>query len=511
VTAAAGGRVSLVGAGPGDPGLLTVRGRRCLEGADVVIYDNLSNPALLVHARPDAEIVFTGKHGEGRRLTQDEISALIVEHARTGRWVVRLKGGDPFIFGRGGEEAVACVGAGIPFEIVPGVTAAIAVPAYAGIPLTHRDHASTVTFVTGHERAKTDPDPSVPWERLAQERGTLVLFMSVLQLEANLQRLIEGGIDPATPAAAIRWGTTARQEVLTGTVATLPQLAAARRLRPPAIVVIGEVAGLAAELDWVTRRSLFGRRIVVTRPAHQVQDFATLLEERGAEVVAMPTIATVPPASWAPVDAAFARLGGYAWLVLTSQNGVEAFFTRLRTTGHDVRALHGVSIAAIGPQTRAAVEARGLQVALTPAVYRAEAVADALLASGIAGRRVLLARAGGARTVLPEQLVAAGAVVDDVALYRTVLPAVPAGLRALFAGEAKPDMVTFTSSSTVTNFARLFDGQELRDVLRGVAVGCIGPITAATARTHGLAIAVEPPEFTIPALTTAIETYFTSK
>jgi uroporphyrinogen III methyltransferase/synthase len=500
--------VSLVGAGPGDPGLLTLRGRHCLAGADVVIYDNLSNPALLGFARPDAEIVFTGKHGTGVRLSQDEISAIMIARARAGSWVVRLKGGDPFIFGRGGEEALECVQAGIPFEVVPGVTAAIAAPAYAGIPLTHRDHASSVTFVTGHESEKPGPAPGVSWEALAQSGGTLVLFMSVLQLEANLRALRDGGLDPSTPAAAVRWGTTARQEVLVGTVATLPELAAARRLRPPAVVVVGDVVRLAGTLAWYEQRPLFGRRIVVTRPEQQARAFATLLEDAGAEVVAMPTIATVPPPDWQAVDRALARLRDYAWLVLTSQNGVDAFFARLRTIGGDVRDLAGVSIAAIGPQTRAAVEQRGLRVALTPDVYRAEAVADALVAAGVAGRRILLARAEGARTVLRERLAAAGAEVDDVPFYRSVLPEGAAAVRRLFEEHRKPDLVTFTSSSTVTNFARLFPGQKVTEVLRGVAVGCIGPITSATARELGLTVEIEPAEYTIPAFAAAIVARF---
>jgi uroporphyrinogen III methyltransferase/synthase len=502
------GRVSLVGAGPGDPGLLTLRGRRCLEGCDVVVYDNLSNPALLAHTRADAEIVFAGKHGSGIRLSQDEISAIVLDRARAGKWVVRLKGGDPFIFGRGGEEALECVRAGIPFEVVPGVTAAIAAPAYAGIPLTHRDHASTVTFVTGHESEKPEAAASLPWEALAHEGGTLVLYMSVLQLERNLTQLIAAGLPPATPAAAVRWGTTARQEVLVGTAATLPELAATGRLRPPAVIVIGDVVRLAPELGWFDRRPLFGRRIVVTRARAQAGVFAALLEEQGAEVVPLPTIATVPPESYDALDAALRRLGDYAWLVLTSENGVAAFFDRLRAHGGDVRALAGVAIAAIGPATRAAVEARGLRVALVPAEFRAEAVADAMIAAGVAGQRVLLARAAAARTVLPQRLAAAGAIVDEVPVYRTVLPPEAVAAPALFAGDRRPDLVTFTSSSTVTNFARLFAAHDLPSVLRGVAVGCIGPITAATARDLGLRVDVEPAEYTIPAFAAAVVDHF---
>ncbi len=519
---AAAGRVSLVGAGPGDPGLLTLHGRRCLEGADVVIYDNLSNPALLSFTRCDCEIVFTGKHGSGVRLTQEQISAAMIAHATAGRWVVRLKGGDPFVFGRGGEEALECVRAGVPFEIVPGVTAAVAAPAYAGIPLTHRDHASVVSFVTGHEAERGDPidgggpearraAPNVPWEALARQGGTLVLYMSVLQLAANLERLTAAGLAPTTPAAAIRWGTTPQQRVIVGTVATLPKLVADARLRPPALIVVGDVVRLAPALAWFERRPLFGRRIVVTRPRAQAQAFAALLEAEGAEVVSLPTIAPAPPPSFDAFDAALAELGRYAWLVLTSPHGVEVFFERLRTLGRDVRELAGVRVAAIGPATAAGIAARGLNVALTPAEYRAEAVADALVAAGVAGERVLLARAAGARTVLPERLRAAGALVDDVATYRTIVPPDAARAPALFAGDRRPDFVTFTSSSTVTNFAALFPDRDLKAVLTGVAVGCIGPVTAATARDHGLAVDVEPKEYTVPAFAAALTRFLISR
>ncbi|MCC6764926.1 MAG: uroporphyrinogen-III C-methyltransferase [Deltaproteobacteria bacterium] len=501
------GRVSLVGAGPGDPGLLTLHGKRCLEGADVVIYDALSNPSLLAFTRPGCEVIFTGKHGSGVRLTQAQITEAMLAHARAGRWVVRLKGGDPFVFGRGGEEALACVRAGVPFEVVPGVTAAVAAPAYAGIPLTHRDHASVVSFVTGHE-AEREGDRAVPWDALARQGGTLVLYMSVLQLAANLESLTAAGLEPATPAAAIRWGTTARQRVVRGTVATLPALVAAAELRPPALVVIGGVVGLGAELGWFERRPLFGRRIVVTRPRGQAQAFAALLESEGAEVVSLPTIAPAPPESFAACDAALADLGRYAWLVLTSPHGVEVFFDRLRALGRDVRELAGVAIAAIGPATAAGVTARGLRVALTPAEYRAEAVADGIVARGVCGKRVLLARAAGARGVLPGRLRAAGAVVDDVPTYRTAVPPEAASAPAIFAGSPRPDLVTFTSSSTVTHFVGLFPGREPSAVLAGVAVGCIGPVTAATARDLGLPVDVEPKAYTVPAFAAAIVDYF---
>jgi uroporphyrinogen III methyltransferase/synthase len=348
----------------------------------------------------------------------------------------------------------------------------------------------------------------LPWEALARQGGTLVLFMSVLQLEQNLARLVGGGLAPETPAAIVRWGTTSRQELIVGTVASLPREAAARKLRPPAVVVVGDVVRLAPELQWFSRRPLFGRRIVVTRARAQARTFATVLEDAGAEVIPVPTIATVPPASWDAVDGALDRLGDYAWLVLTSENGVTAFFDRLRARGGDVRALAGVAIAAIGPQTRAAIEERGLRVALTPSEYRAEAVADALVAAGVAGRRVLLARAASARAILPQRLAAAGAVVDEVAVYETIVPPEAASAAALFAGDRRPDLVTFTSSSTVTNFARLFPARDLPRVLEGVAIGCIGPITAATARDLGITVDVQPDEYTIPAFAAAIVDHF---
>ncbi len=351
----------------------------------------------------------------------------------------------------------------------------------------------------------------MPWEALARQGGTIVLYMSVLQLAANLESLTAAGLAPTTPAAAIRWGTTPRQRVVIGTVATLPGLVAAAGLRPPALIVIGDVVGLAPELGWFERRPLFGRRIVVTRPRGQVQSFAALLEAEGAEVVSLPTIAPEPPASFAAFDAALADLGRYAWLVLTSPHGVEVFFDRLRVLGRDVRELAGVAIAAIGPATAGAIAARGLNVACTPREYRAEAVADALVAAGVAGKRLLLARAAGARTVLPERLRAAGALVDDVATYRTVVPPEAANAPSLFAGDRRPDLVTFTSSSTVANFAQLFPDRDLRTVLAGVAIGCIGPVTAGTARDLGLSVDVEPAEYTVPAFAAAITTYFAAR
>jgi uroporphyrinogen III methyltransferase/synthase len=496
------GTVFLVGAGPGAPGLITLDGVRALERADVVIYDYLASPRLLEHAPAKAERICVGKHGGGPRVEQDAITALLLAQARAGRTVVRLKGGDPFVFGRGGEEAEALAAAGVPFEIVPGVTSAVAVPAYAGIPLTHRDLASSFTVLTGYEY----PDKrelAVHWDAVAQRGNTLVFLMTTRQLRANMERLLAHGIAPDTPAAVIRWGTVAEQETLTGTVATIAALATARDLQPPAIAVVGQVVRLREALAWVERKPLFGRRIVVTRPRAQAADFIDALSRAGADVMACPTIEIVAPSSWAALDAAIARVEAYDWLVLTSVNGVAAFFDRLRELGRDVRALHRAKLAAVGAATAAAIAARGLLVDVVPAEYRAEAVAAAMRAAGVNGARVLLPRAAVAREVLPAMLREAGAIVDEVASYRTVSARVDPGELRQYLHDGTIDLLTFTSSSTVTNFLALL-GPEAKALLAGVPAGCIGPITAETARAAGLDVVVQPATYTVPAFAEAI-------
>jgi len=501
------GKVFLVGAGPGDPGLLTLKGRRCLTTADVVVYDYLANPRLLDHARSDAERLLVGKHGGGPRVDQDVINALLIERARRGLVVVRLKGGDPFIFGRGGEEAEALQAAGIAFEIVPGVSSAVAVPAYAGIPLTHRELASRVVFTTGYEQPGTAGDV-VPWEGIAAPRTTLVVLMTQRQLAHNLQRLVAAGLPATTPAAVIEWGTWADQRTIVGTVADLAERAAAAGLQPPALAVVGDVVELRSRLNWFEAKPLFGRRIVLTRPRRQAGTFADALEAAGAEVVPFPTIETVPPDTYEPLDDALRRPAAFDWVVFTSVNGVDAFMTRRRALGGDIRAWHAARIAAIGPQTAQALTDLGLQVAVLPDEYRAEAVVAALREAGVSGGRVLLPRAARARDVLPRELQRLGATVEDVAAYQTVLPALPDtdAVRALFA-RGRVDLVTFTSSSTVHNFAAVF-GADCPAVLGPAPVGCIGPVTADTARGYGLTVAVQPTAYTIPAFTDAIIAYF---
>jgi uroporphyrinogen III methyltransferase/synthase len=500
------GTVYLVGAGPGAPGLITLDGVRRLERADVVIYDYLANARLLENAPPAAERLLVGKHGGGNRVEQEIITALLIDRARQGKTVVRLKGGDPFVFGRGAEEAEALAAAGVPFEVVPGVTSAVAVPAYAGIPLTHRDHASSFTVLTGYEYPDKR-EAAIHWDAIARRGGTLVLLMATRQLRRTMSELIRHGFDAGTPAAVIRWGTVAEQETLVGTVATIADLAAARRLQPPAVAVVGDVVGLRAHLNWYERKPLFGRTVVVTRPRHQAAAFVDRLRDAGADVLCCPSIEIAPPTSWAPADAAIARLDGYDWVVFTSVNGVERFFERLAERRCDVRALHRARLAAVGPQTARALAMRGLLVDLVPEEYRAEGVAAAMRQAGVGGATVLLPRAAGAREVLPVLLRDAGARVDEVAVYETVPASGDASeVRGrLSAGQV--DLVTFTSSSTVRNFIALL-GDDAPSLLARAAIGCIGPITADTARAMGLRVALQPRDYTIPAFADAIIGYF---
>lgn len=500
------GKVYVVGAGPGDPGLLTLKGRRRLEEADVVIYDYLANPRLLDFAPEKAERILVGKHGGGAKVEQEVINRLLVENARQGRRVVRLKGGDPFVFGRGGEEAEILRKSGIEFEIIPGVSAVTAVPAYAGIPLTHRDLASNVVVTTGYEYPAKH-EPAVRWNELARTGSTLVILMTTRQLGQNMEKLLAGGIEPSTPAAVIEWGTRADQRTTVGTVETLARLADQQGIKPPAVAVVGDVVRLRATLKWFERKPLFGRRIVITRPRRQAEDFARLLEDDGAEVLPYPTIETVVADSIDQVDDAVRRAVDFDWLLFTSANGVRFFFERLRQIGSDVRVWHRAQLAAIGPQTAKEIERHGLRVDLVPGEYRAEGVIDALGEIGIRGKRILLPRAAGARPVLPLQLTDLGATVEEIVTYESVQPRERvAELIDLFAA-GEVDAVTFTSSSTVHNFAASL-GPDLVDLVGRTTIACIGPITAATARSYGLPVHVEPPSYTVPAFAAALSQYF---
>src|SRR5262245_1618171 len=510
------GRVYLVGAGPGDPGLLTVRGERCLARADVVVHDYLIGPRLLDGVRPDAEIIAVGRaHDDRGRLGQADIERILIDRARAGKTVVRLKNGDPFLLGRGAEEAEALERAGVAFEVVPGVSSAFAVPAYAGIPLTHREYASLVTIATGHQAwapgAAAPTVPALPWEALARQGGTLVFLMGMRQLPAIMSRLMEHGLGADTPAAAVQWGTTAHQATVVATVGTLTEHVQAGGLGAPGVIVVGSVVGLRERVRWLEARPLFGRRVVVTRPRLQAAGFATLLEEQGAEAIAFPTIAIVPPDDPAPLAAAVAAAGSYDWLVFTSVNGVRSFFARFAGSRRDVRELAAVRLAAIGPETAAELERRLLRPTLIPEDYRAEGLLAAFAGEDLRDRRVLLPRAAGAREILPETLAARGARVDEVIAYKAEAPADADvdGLRnALAAGAI--DALTFTSSSTVRNFVALLGRDEVRRLVRNgrPVVASIGPVTADTARALDLEVDVMPARYTVPALAEALVKHF---
>ncbi len=479
--------VYLVGAGPGDPGLLTRRGEELLRRAEVVVYDRLASAALLELARPAAELIDVGKTPGRPAISQDEINALLVEHGRAGREVVRLKGGDPFVFGRGGEEAESCRGAGVAFEVVPGVTSAIAAPAYAGIPVTHRGMSTSVTIVTGHEDP-AKPGSDTDWAALARAGGTLVVLMGAGRLGEIVTALIDGGRDPNTPVAAVRWGTRPEQRTVRATLATIGELS----VEPPSAIVVGAVAGL--DLGWFEQRPLFGRRVVVTRAREQASELRDRLERHGAEVIELPSIALEA------VDFALPDLARYEWLVLTSANGVEAFFERgLVRAGLDARALSRVRVAAIGPGTAAALERRGIRADLVPARFVAESLLEAFPDPASPTALVLVARAESARDVLPDGLGERGYSVDVLAVYRTV-PVTPRAqdLERVLRGDI--DAITFTSSSTVANFC-----DALGSIPDGkVPVISIGPVTSRTARERGLRVDAEADPHTIDGLVDAV-------
>lgn len=502
------GKVYLVGAGPGDPQLLTLRGKRCLEQADVVVYDYLANPILLEHAPEGAERIYVGRRDRGVYQDQHEVNHLLIGKAREGKVVVRLKGGDPFVFGRGGEEAEAVAEAGIPFEVVPGVTSAVAVPAYAGIPVTHRTLASTVAFVTGHEDPSKETS-SMEWPRLASADGTLVFLMGMKNLPAIVERLRKDGKSLETPVALIRWGTRTHQRTVVGTLNDIVDKAEQARMEPPTIIVVGQVVRLRDQLNWYETRPLFGKRILVTRAREQAGELSSLLAEYGAEPVEYPVIQTVPPESWHEVDAALADLGRYHWLVFTSVNGIRPFMERLHSRGQDARALSGLRIGCIGPRTAEELARYGLHADLIPAQFQAEGLITAMTEAGVSGRRILIARAAVAREILPDQLRAAGAEVRVVTVYRTIRPV--SEVERLKDQLARRDLhvMTFASSSTVRNFCALFENRDdMRTLTTGVAVACIGPITAQTAEEEGLPVTIIAKDNTIPALVDAIVHYF---
>jgi len=499
------GKVYIIGAGPGDPGLMTLKGAKCLQEAEVVIYDHLISPELLDMARRDARLIYAGKEGGRHTLSQAQINERLLEEAGSGRVVARLKGGDPFVFGRGGEEAEELVRAGIPFEVVPGVTSAISVPAYAGIPLTHRRFTASVAFVTGHEDPLKEQS-EIDWKALAG-MGTLVFLMGVRNLPQIAASLVAQGKNPDTPAALIRWGTTVDQETLTGTLADIAERAEAAGFKPPAILVIGGVVGLRKDLNWFETQPLFGKGVVITRPEPQAASMATLLRDAGARVIAFPTIRIAPPESWDGLDAAIQRLETYAWLIFTSANGVHYFLERLRAAGKDLRDLKGIRLCTIGPATAAVLEGQGLRVDLVPETYLSEGVVAAFERYNLSGQRILLPRAEKARDVIPDGLARRGAFVDVVTAYRTVNSGRKATELAEQIARGHVDVLTFTSPSTVTNFLEIM-GPEFLPIPAGIRVACIGPVTAAAARKAGLPGDILQETYTVQGLVESLKDFF---
>jgi uroporphyrinogen III methyltransferase/synthase len=498
------GKVYIIGAGPGDPGLLTVKAVRCLEKSDVLVYDYLVSPEILNYARADARLIYVGKKGGHHTVIQDEINRILVREASEGNTVARLKGGDPFIFGRGGEEAEVLFEAEIPFEILPGISSAIAVPAYAGIPLTHREHTSTVAFVTGHEDPKKD-ESRIDWEKLSGIE-TLVFLMGVKNLPQIVSSLLKNGRSPDTPVAIIRWGTTHDQFTLAGTLGGIAGLAEEKKMTPPAIFVVGEVAGLREKLNWFETKPLFGRGIVVTRPEKQAGEIAALLSEEGARVIHFPTIAIVPPETFDDLDRALTNIEDYNWIIFTSANGVRFFFNRLTKMGKDVRDLKGIKICTIGPATKAAIEMHGISVDIVPEEFISEGVVAALNGLDMQGARVLIPRAEVARDVIPEGLKKLGATVDVAVAYRTVNSGRDAKELERLIEEGKVDVITFTSPSTVNNFITIM-GEDF-DLPENIRIACIGPITEKAAQKADLRVDIVQGPYEITGLVSAMKEWF---
>jgi uroporphyrinogen III methyltransferase/synthase len=482
-------KVYLVGGGPGDPDLITVKGRKLLAAADAILYDHLAPEGLLQLARRDAEKIYVGKKKSVHAFSQEEICAMMIDRARRGLTVVRLKGGDPFIFGRGGEEIEALAEAGVQYEVVPGVTSPLGIAAYTGVPLTHREHTKAVTFVTGHDVHTVD------WSKFGQSE-TLVIFMGVHFIREITAEIMKYGRSGDTPAMCVRWGTRPDQQTITGTLASIAGEIERAAIKPPATVIIGEVVELHQKLSWFERLPLFGRKIIVTRARDQASELSEKLRGLGADAIEFPVIELQPPADYGPLDGAIERLERYDWLIFTSVNGVRFFLDRLDSSSRDLRSLRA-RICAIGPATRRAIESLHLKVELTPSEYVAESLVQAFKSIDLSGKRILIPRAAVARDVIPVELAKLGAQVDVVEAYRNVPPD---GARESAAHLPKADWITFTSSSTVTNYVQIAGLESLR----GVRVASIGPVTSATARRLGVQVDVEANPYTIDGLIAAL-------
>jgi uroporphyrinogen III methyltransferase/synthase len=503
------GRVYLVGAGPGDPGLITQKGLRCLEKAQVVVYDRLLDPSLLQAAPLSAERVFVGKERGRQAMTQEEINQVLIDRAAAGLEVVRLKGGDPFVFGRGAEEALALTEHGIAFEVVPGVTSPIGAAAYAGIPLTHRGISSTFTVVSGSEDP-SKPDSAVSWDALARTGGTLVVLMGWARMEAVLDALRCNGMDPGTPVALVQWGTWLQQKTVTGCLENIVDRGRQAGLEPPVIAVLGKVVELREQLRWFDRRPLWGKRVLITRSRSQASKLRGLLEDLGASPIELPTIQTVPLEDYAELDAALDRLAEFSWVIFASANGVESVFSRLGTRVHDrdARAFRSAQVGAIGPATAQALERRGIIADYVPANSTSETLAHELSIRDWTNVPVLLPGADIGRDLLAQGLTQLGAQVKLVAAYRTVAAPDIGHLARIYLDQGV-DIVTFTSSSTVRNLLNALDGDG--SCLKSILLACIGPATAATARELGLHVDLVAAKHNVEGLAESLVAHFGSR
>ncbi|MFD0694130.1 uroporphyrinogen-III C-methyltransferase [Paenibacillus sp. GCM10027628] len=499
------GKVYLVGAGPGDPKLITIRGLEAIQKADVIVYDRLASPRLLKHRKPEAELIFVGKLPDKHMLKQEEINQLLVDLALQGKVVTRLKGGDPSVFGRVGEEAELLADNDVTYEIIPGITSSIAVPAYAGIPVTHRDFTSSVAIVTGHEYPNKTYS-SLDWEHLAKAIGTMVFLMGVANLEQICRELIRCGKPPQMPVALVRWGTWTEQATITGTLEDIAEKVKQANFQSPAVIIVGEVVKLREKLAWIEKKPLFGRRVLVTRARSQASELVDRIDELGGEAVEFPVIRLQPPSrpeTLQELDAALDKLHEFDWILLTSVNGVEFFFRRLREKRIDVRRMGNARIAAVGPKTAEALAERGFLADVLPVIYQGEGMLEAIRSELKPGQKVLLPTADLARDYLPSKLKELGLEVTEVDVYENVL--------ALEDGEEVVSLlqnqgihiITFTSSSTVTNLIealRQLGVDDPLDLLKGVEIACIGPKTAETAREIGLPVTYMAKEATVASL-----------
>jgi uroporphyrinogen III methyltransferase/synthase len=503
------GKVYLVGAGPGDPKLITVRGLEALRRADAVVYDRLAGPRLLKEIKPGADVIYVGKRSQRHEMKQEDINRLLVELASGGKTVVRLKGGDPCVFGRVGEEAEALAARGIPFEIIPGVTSAIGVPAYAGIPLTHRDLASSFAVVTGFENPDK-PAMNVDWEKLAPSVDTLVFLMGVSKIDLICRELLAHGRPAETPAAVIRWGTRAAQRTLVGTLADIAEQVRKTGFKPPAVIVVGEVVRLRETMNWFERKPLFGRRVLITRSAGQSGELAGQIDELGGEPVEWPAITLrepEDPAKIAVLDAALARPETYDWVIFTSVNGVDFFFRRLRKLGIDIRRLAGAKVAAVGPKTAEALKEHGIVTDVCPdSEYQQEGLLDALLPHLAPGQHVLFPKGGLARDVLPETLASRGIRVTEAVVYENVPGGKEIAEVVQWLEKDGIHAITFTSSSTVHNLCDALEnstGRPAAELLKKTGIACIGPLTAEAAEKRGLPVTAVARKATIADLVQA--------